>query len=99
MIISFNLHKLCFAINYIINYFLNTFQSRQSPIVQTSIEQRNTKDRERDRGDREDRKERQEHTTSNRDGIVNNKAVSIKNYIQWLKLQYNLNVIITLING
>ncbi|XP_013133486.1 PREDICTED: serine/threonine-protein kinase 26-like [Papilio polytes] len=50
--------------------------SRQSPIVQTSIEQRNTKDRERDRGDREDRKERQEHTTSNRDGIVNNKAAS-----------------------
>ncbi|KPI94003.1 Serine/threonine-protein kinase 25 [Papilio xuthus] len=50
--------------------------SRQSPIVQTSIEQRNIKDRERDRGDREDRKERQEHTASNRDGIVNNKAAS-----------------------
>ncbi|XP_013180985.1 PREDICTED: serine/threonine-protein kinase 26 [Papilio xuthus] len=51
-------------------------KSRQSPIVQTSIEQRNIKDRERDRGDREDRKERQEHTASNRDGIVNNKAAS-----------------------
>ncbi|CAG5056541.1 unnamed protein product [Parnassius apollo] len=50
--------------------------SRQSPIVQTPIEQRNTKERERDRGDREDRKERQEHQASNRDGLVNNKAVS-----------------------
>ncbi|CAH2066172.1 unnamed protein product, partial [Iphiclides podalirius] len=49
---------------------------RQSPIVQTPIEQRNTKERERDRGDREDRKERQDHQTSNRDSVVNNKAAS-----------------------
>ncbi|KAG6444034.1 hypothetical protein O3G_MSEX003156 [Manduca sexta] len=50
--------------------------SRQSSNAQVSIEQRNSKERDRDRGDREDRKERQEHQPSNRDSVVYNKAVS-----------------------
>ncbi|XP_030041200.2 serine/threonine-protein kinase 25 isoform X2 [Manduca sexta] len=50
--------------------------SRQSSNAQVSIEQRNSKERDRDRGDREDRKERQEHQPSNRDSVVYNKASS-----------------------
>ncbi|KOB76821.1 Serine/threonine-protein kinase 25 [Operophtera brumata] len=50
--------------------------SRQSPIVPAPVEQRSSKERERDRSDREDRKERQDHQPSNRDSVVYNKAAS-----------------------